>query len=209
MNTLNLVLTWIAKNGYWFVLAGLVAALCVRNPLKRRPLVRILLVFGGLIVGSIFLAAAYGKLKPLAGLPLSLRSLKTSIFFFQIQVQSYQILSPAAANLVAHVLPFFELFLGLWLVSGIGRRFSSLLASLVFLGFMSAIAYAYFRGLHITCGCGIGEDEEVGPHALLRDGLRFFLPCLLVTIGAFWVHAKPSPASVSAPATATTTPSLP
>ena len=99
-------------------------------------------------------------------------------------------LSPGAAHFVAQVLPFFELSLGLWLVSGIGRRYSSLVASLMFCGFMTAIAYAYFRGLKIKCGCGIGEDQDVGPVALLRDGLRFLLPALVVTIGAFWIRRK-------------------
>jgi hypothetical protein len=209
MNTLNAVLTLIAENGYWFVLAGFVALFCVKNPRKRRSLLRILLVFGGIVVGSIFLAAAYGKLKPLPGFPWSWRSMKISVSMFAIQVESYQILSPAAANFVAHALPFFELFLGFWLLSGIGRRFSSLLATLVLCGFMIAISYAYHKGLKIDCGCGIGPPVEAGPVALLRDGLRFLLPSLLVTIGAFWIHSESSPASVPAPATATTTPSLP
>lgn len=209
MNALNSVLTSIAEYGYWFVLAGLIAAFCVRDPRKRRTLVRILLVFGGIIVGSIFLAAAYGKLKPLPGFAWSWRSVKISISLFAIQVESYQILSPAAAKLVAHALPFFELFLGLWLITGVGRRFSSLLATLVLCGFMIAISYAYHKGLKIDCGCGIGPPVEAGPSALLRDGLKFLLPSLLLTIGAFWIHHKPGAASVSAPATATTTPPLP
>jgi len=208
MNTLNAALTWIAENGYWFVLAGLVATFCVRDPRKRRSLVRILLVFGGIIVGSIFLAAAFGKLKPLPGFPWSWRSMKISISLFAIQVESYQILSPAAANWVAHLLPFFELFLGLWLISGIGRRFSSLLATLVLCGFMIAISYAYHKGLKIDCGCGIGPPVEAGPGALLRDGLKFLMPSLLLAIGAFWIHSGPKSASAAAPVAATTTPSL-
>ncbi|MFY9690933.1 MAG: MauE/DoxX family redox-associated membrane protein [Candidatus Acidiferrales bacterium] len=208
MNTLNAVLTWIAENGYWFFLAGLVAFFCVRDPRKRRGLVRILLVFGSIVVGSIFLAAAYGKLKPLPGFPWSWRSAKISLSLFAIQVESYQILPPGAVKFVAHFLPFFELFLGLWLFSGIGRRFSSLLASLVLCGFMIAISYAYHKGLKIDCGCGIGPPVEAGPAALLRDGLRFLLPSLLLTIGAFWIRRKPA-VSAAAPAAATTTPSLP
>jgi len=203
MNTLNAVLTWIAENGYWFVLAALVATFCVRDPRRRRNLVRVLLVFGGIIVGSIFLAAAYGKLKPLPGFSWSWRSVKISISMFAIQVESYQILSPAGSIFVARTLPFFELFLGLWLFSGIGSRFSGLLATLVFCAFMIAISYAYHKGLKIDCGCGIGPPVEAGPAALLRDGLRFLLPSLLLMIGAFWVRSKPAPAPASSPATAT------
>jgi hypothetical protein len=207
MEKLNAILTFIAENGYWVVLAGLVAAFCVRDPRKRRSLVRILLVFVGIIVGSIFLAAAYGKLKPLPGFPWSWRSAKLSISMFAIQVESYQILSPAGANWVAHVLPFFEVFLGLWLVSSIGSRFSGLIATLVFVGFMIAISYAYHKGLKIDCGCGIGPPVEAGPAALLRDGLRFLLPSLLLTIGAFWVRSRSNAAPTAATAPATT-PSL-
>jgi hypothetical protein len=202
MITLGSLLTWLAEYGYWFILAGLVVTFCVRDSRNRLTVVRTFLILGGIVVGSIFLAAAYGKMKPLPGFAWSRASVKTSIFLFVMQVESYEVLSPAAANTVAHVLPFFELFLGLWLVSGIGRRFSSLLASLVLCGFMAAIAYAYFRGLHIKCGCGVGPDEDVGPAALLRDGLKFLFPAVLVTIGAFWIHRKrdalPLPESVPA-----------
>jgi uncharacterized membrane protein YphA (DoxX/SURF4 family) len=203
MNTAGIVLNWVALHGYWFVLCGLIAAFCIRNPQKRRTVVRILLVFGGIILGSIFLAAAYGKLKPVFGFPWSWASVRLSISFFAIQVESYQILSPAAANFVAHTLPFAEIFLGLWLVSGIARRLSTLVASIVLLAFMIAIAYAYRHGLKIDCGCGIGPPEEAGPGALARDGLRFLLPTLIVMAGAFWLRRKTTevatPAIVASP----------
>jgi len=203
MNTVGSLLTWLALHGYWFVLAGLVAAFCIRDPQKRRSVVRVLLIFGGILVGSIFLAAAYGKLQPLPGFAWSWRSARISISMFAIQVESYQILSPSSANLVAHVLPFFEIFLGLWLVSGVGRRFSSLLAALVLCAFMIAISYAYHKGLKIDCGCGIGPPEEAGPAALLRDGLKFLLPTLILLAGSFWSRGRPNAAPVSdvAPAT--------
>jgi uncharacterized membrane protein YphA (DoxX/SURF4 family) len=197
MNTLGSLLTWLALHGYWFVLAGLVAAFCIRDPEKRRSVVRILLIFGGILVGSIFLTAAYGKLKPLPGFAWSWRSARISISMFAMQVESYQILPSSSANLVAHLLPVFEIFLGLWLVSGIGRRFSSLVATLALAGFMGAITYAYIHGLHIKCGCGVGPDEDVGPGALLRDGLKFLLPTLILLAGSFWIRRKPNAAAVS------------
>jgi hypothetical protein len=198
MNKLGSLLQWVTDHGYQVLLAGLVVVFCVREPRSRRKIVRVLLILGGLVVGCVFLAAAYGKMKPPAGFAWSWpSSVRISLAWFAIQVESYQILPSGVANDVAHFLPYFELFLGLWLVSCIGQRFSSLLASLALCGFMIAIASAYFRGLKIDCGCGIGPPEEVGPAALLRDGLKFLLPALLVTIGAFWIHRKREVASLS------------
>jgi uncharacterized membrane protein YphA (DoxX/SURF4 family) len=200
MDRLGWLLTLVATHGYWFILAGLVATFCVRDSRRRRQLVAVFLILGGIIVGSIFLAAAYGKMRPLPGLHWSWASVRTSIAFFAIQVESYQVLSPPAANTVAHLLPFAELILGLWLVSGIGRRFSGIVASLTLCGFMIAIASAYLRGLRIDCGCGVGPPEEAGPAALLRDGLEFLLPAVLVTIGSFWIRREPRAAAAQAPA---------
>jgi hypothetical protein len=99
-------------------------------------------------------------------------------------------LPPLAVDIVGHILPFFELFLGLRLASGVGLRFSSVLSTLAFCAIMTAIAWAYHKGLKIKCGCGIGLDEEVGPGALIRDGLRFLPLGLAVTFGAFWIRRK-------------------
>jgi uncharacterized membrane protein YphA (DoxX/SURF4 family) len=204
MDMFDSLLTWLAEYGYILVLAGLVAVFCVRNPLRRRSVVRFLLVVGGIVIGSIFLVAAYGKLKPLPGFPWTWASIKTSIALFAIQVESYQVLSSSAANAVAHLLPFFELFLGLWLISGIWRRYSSLVACLAFVGFMIAIFSAYRRGLKIDCGCGVGPPEEAGPGALLRDGLRFLLPAVIVATGAFWIRRNAPAAPATEPSSQVT-----
>lgn len=107
-----------------------------------------------------------------------------------MQVDAYQILPPSGVRLASQLLPFFELFLGLWILSGIGLRFSSLLSILAFCGFIGAIAWAYHRDLIIPCGCGIGPDEQVGPRALIRDGLAFLPLAIAVTVGSFRTRRK-------------------
>jgi uncharacterized membrane protein YphA (DoxX/SURF4 family) len=201
MDALGSVLNWLAEWGFIFVVAGLIAFFCVRKPAQRRYLMRALLLIGGIVIGSIFLAAAYGKLKPLEGFPWSWASMRTSVALFAMQVDSAN-----TANRIAHILPFAELVLGLWLVSGILRRFSSLVACLFFVGFMIAIYSAYRRGLTIDCGCGVGPPERAGPGALLRDGLRFLLPGLIVCFGAFWIRKQPTgTATAEVPASASAT----
>lgn len=165
------------------------------SPGARGRAGRILLLVGRIALAAIFLVAAYGKLKPQFAEPWSPGSVRVSLSMFAMQVDSYQMLPLWAVNTVAHFLPFFELFLGLWILSGIALRYSSLLSTLALCGFMAAIASAYHRGLQINCGCGIGPAEQVGPGALVRDGLKFLPLALAVTIGAFWLHRKPPPAT--------------
>lgn len=109
-----------------------------------------------------------------------------------MQVDAYEMLSPRGVQFVSHTLPFFELFLGLWIFSGIGLRFSSLSSVLVVCGFLFAIGWAYHRNLVIKCGCGIGPDEQVGPGALLRDGLLFLPLAIAVALGAFRIRPSPT-----------------
>ena len=199
MNAFESSLLWITNHGYQLLLVGLVAIFFVKEPRARRNAVRALLVLGGIVVGSVFIAAAYGKMKPMPGLDWTFGSVKLSLAMFAMQVDSYEMLPPWAVNGIAHFLPYFELFLGIWLVTGILRRYAGIVASLALCGFMTAITTAYFRHLNINCGCGIGPPEQVGPDALVRDGLRFLLPALLVTVGAFWLRRQPKVETTTAP----------
>src|ERR1700733_7932539 len=85
-----------------------------------------LLPVGRLALAGIFLFAAYAKLKPQASMGWSMASAKTSLSMFAMQVDSYQLLPPQLVSPMAHFLPLFELFLGLWLLRGILFRYSAL-----------------------------------------------------------------------------------
>jgi uncharacterized membrane protein YphA (DoxX/SURF4 family) len=168
---------------------------------SRRRWGHILLIAGRVVIGAIFILAAYAKLRPaIAGTPWSAASVRTSLNMFAMQVDSYQLLSTANAIAVAHFLPFFELFLGLWLVSGFWLRIPSLIATLLLCGFMAAMIRAYALGLGINCGC-FGPGEQVGLKSFLRDG-SFVALSLAVTIGAFFVARKKSAPESSSPSAA-------
>jgi len=144
---------------------------------------RILLVVGRLALAAVFLFAAYAKLKPPTGLPWSLSSVNTSLAMFALQVDSYELLPESAVSAVAHLLPPFELLLGLWLLSGIALRLSSVASSLLLGGFLSVMVRTYMRGLEINCGC-FGPGERLGPVTLLRDSSLLLL-AVTVMLGAF------------------------
>lgn len=149
----------------------------------RASLGRILLLAGRIALAAIFLVAAYAKLKPQGGMLWSAASVKTSLAMFAMQVDSYQMLPETAVNTVAHLLPPFELVLGLWLLSGIALPFSSLITTLLIGGFFSVMVRTYALGLEVSCGC-FGPGEQLGAKTLIRDGSLLALS-LAVTVGAF------------------------
>lgn len=149
---------------------------------------KILLLIGRLALAAIFIFAAYAKLKPQAAMPWSVGSVRTSLSMFAMQVDSYQLLPPSLVSPAAHLLPFFELGLGLWLLSGILLRYSSLLTSLLLGAFFTVMVRTYAMGLEINCGC-FGPGEQLGKKTLLRDGSLLGL-AVAVTIGAFLLHRR-------------------
>src|ERR1700677_4892407 len=127
----------------------------------------VLLLVGRLALAGIFLFAAYAKMKPQAATGWSSGSIKTSLSMFAMQVDSYQLLPPQIVSPVAHFLPPFELFLGLWLLSGILFRYSALATTLLLCVFFAMQVRTYRMGLEINCGC-FGPGERLGPKTLLH-----------------------------------------
>lgn len=171
----------------------------------RGPAGRTMLIFGRLILAGIFLFAAYAKLKPQAAMSWSGASVRTSLSMFAMQVDSYQLLPPQYVSPAAHFLPLFELFLGLWLLSGILLRYSALATTLLLGGFFAMMVRTYRLGLEINCGC-FGPGERLGVGTLVRDGSLLAF-AIAVTVGAFAWHRRgrvPRPDEISGPAIAAT-----
>jgi len=168
----------------------------------RRQRAPILLMVGRLALAGIFLFAAYAKLKPQAAMPWSGASIRTSLSMFAMQVDSYQLLPPQLVSPAAHFLPLFELFLGLWLLSGVWLRYSSLVTTLLLGAFFAMMVRTYRMGLEINCGC-FGPGERLGPKTLLRDGALLAL-AVAVTIGAFLLRRKRRERSAPAGAVSST-----
>jgi uncharacterized membrane protein YphA (DoxX/SURF4 family) len=154
----------------------------------RGDFVRAFLILGRIVLAAIFLYAAYAKLKPQGTMPWSLGSVRVSLAMFGMQVDSYQLLPPWAVNAVAHLLPPFELLLGLWLLSGVALRWASLVTTLLLAGFFTGMVRAYALGQEISCGC-FGPGEQIGPKTLLRDG-SLLAVAVGLTIGAFLIRRQ-------------------
>ncbi|MDP3182149.1 MAG: MauE/DoxX family redox-associated membrane protein [Desulfobaccales bacterium] len=104
---------------------------------------------------------------------------------FAEAVLAYQLLPEALVGVTAAVLPWLELAGGLFLMVGLRRR--SCLVLLMFLSamFMAVLVITLARGLKIDCGCGLFFQRQVGPAAILEDGLF-----LLWAAGLYWWEIK-------------------
>lgn len=97
---------------------------------------------------------------------------------FADRVAAYQILPVPAVNLVAIVLPVFELTCGLLVMSGCGLRVGALgLLGLLSI-FIAALLISRLHGLAIDCGC-FGARPVHMWIALLRDLVLLALAVLV------------------------------
>src|SRR5271157_4987937 len=89
---------------------------------------------------------------------------------FAAQVDRYQLLPHFLGSLVAYILPFFEILLGIYLAAGLFVRASALAGTVLFAIFLAAQIQALIRGLTLDCGCfGALSKSPVSPLTILRD----------------------------------------
>lgn len=90
-----------------------------------------------------------------------------------VAVDAYEILPPAGVEIVAALLPWVEIALGVLLVVGLGTRLVAVLSGLLLLAFVAGVAQAWARGLSIDCGCfGGGGQVAPGETAYVTELLR-------------------------------------
>jgi len=130
-------------------------------------------------MGGVFLYAAYTKLRE-------------PWLMFAMAIDAYQLLPEWAVLAVARTLPWFELALGLVLLSGYKMKYAAAAASGLLGAFFAVMVWAFLKGMNVDCGC-FGAGDPLGPRTLIRDGI-LLAGALWLTVLAF----RP----VRAPATA-------
>ena len=166
---------------------------------------RTIIWIGRLVLGAIFVYAGFAKLLmpnthlwPYFFLKFSV---STNLTMFQQQVESYKMLSPESAALLAHTLPFVEIVVGLMLILGWGLRIWASLVTLIMVGFLGVVTRAYLLHMDINCGC-FGTPEKLTGMTVVRDA-AFSALAVLMTYFAFVEARKPHPWTAAAPEQAT------
>ena len=119
----------------------------------RRWLVLILRV----ALAAVFVYAAWSKLRQ-------------PWLLFAMAIDAYGLLPQWAVMTLARALPWFELSLGIFLLTGIWLRQTATAASALLVVFFAVMLRSYAKGLQIDCAC-FGFGEAISLKTLLRDGL--------------------------------------
>jgi putative oxidoreductase len=138
-------------------------------------------LFFRLILGYVFISAAIGKILNSAD--------------FSIAIQNYRILPEQLTNLPAIILPWIELYCGIFILLGIFFRASAVTLMFLTTVFILAISSAMIRGLDISCGCFDPADatDKIGISKIIEDIIYltlalhcyFFPPIKLTMIRLF------------------------
>lgn len=104
-----------------------------------------LLVFR-LLIGAIFVFFGISKIAN----PLT----------FANEIGNYDLLPSIIVHFSSIFLPWIELIVGLFLISGIKVKENALISFILLGVFTLAVLIAYARGLDINCGCSGGDAQE-------------------------------------------------
>ncbi len=90
---------------------------------------------------------------------------------FAKQIGYYKALPFGLENVLAIVLPWTELIVGICLLAGLLVDGATLLSIIMMLVFILAISQAMLRGIDITCGCFkvSADSDKLGLDTIIRD----------------------------------------
>src|SRR5579864_8983525 len=137
--------------------------------------IRALALILRLALGAVFIYAAWTKLRD----PWAV---------FAVAIDSFEILPVWAVEWVARTLPWFELAVGVLMISGRWLHISTTASSLLLLVFFGLLVRAQLKGMQVNCGC-FGPDEPLSWKTVMRDGV-LLSSSLLITAMTFRTRLK-------------------
>ena len=114
-----------------------------------------LIVLIRILLGVIFIYASYDKILDPGK--------------FARDIDNYHIIPLVFENLIALIIPWLELFIGIGLVAGLMVDGASMISGGLMALFILFIFQATLRGFNIECGCGLKEGEMVGWNKILEN----------------------------------------
>jgi uncharacterized membrane protein YphA (DoxX/SURF4 family) len=121
-----------------------------------------------LILAGVFLFSGYVKVQS----PLQ----------FAANLTTYQLFPADIIQPIVQYLPWIEIALGLFLLTGWKLRYFAAAAAALLSMFTCVLLITYFRGIEADCGC-FGPGDRISPLTITRDAL-FMLPAVFLVAEA-------------------------
>ena len=92
-------------------------------------------------------------------------------YSFGLSIATYDILPLSLINLMAVMLPWVEVLVGVTLIIGLWTRASALAIAGMMIMFIIAVLIALSKDLHMSCGCFASAEagEEISSGTVVRD----------------------------------------
>ena len=114
-----------------------------------------LIVIIRILLGIIFIYASYDKILDPGK--------------FARDIANYHLIPMGFENLIALIIPWLEVFIGIRLVAGLMVDGASMISGGLMAFFILFILQATLRGFNIECGCGLKEGQLVGVEKILEN----------------------------------------
>ena len=103
---------------------------------------------------------------------------------FSISILNYKVVGEHLAMLTATILPSLEFLCGVCLILGLFPRTSSLLITVMLIGFTILVISALIRGLDISCGCFTQDPEasKIGYYKIMENAILILLGVYLSAV---------------------------
>lgn len=137
------------------------------NKVLEHPLFNLII---RLILGLIFIFAAVGKI--------------AAPELFAKEINNYNLINFELTNLIALTLPWIELIIAIFLITGIRIKASSAIAAIMLIVFIFAVGSAMARNLDINCGCFGRTIQKVGWGKIFEN--------TALLLGSIYLFIKPA-----------------
>lgn len=122
---------------------------------KMKNGLSIIVLIARLLIGGILIYASFNKIVDPGG--------------FAKAIANYHLIPFGLENIMAIILPWLELIIGLCLIIGVFIDGAAFLVIIMMIVFISAITYAILNGYNIECGCGLKPGELIGIQKIIED----------------------------------------
>ena len=146
----------------------------------RQDIEKYIVLLSRIILGGVFIYASLDKIANPAE--------------FAKAVGNYHVLPFGVENLLALILPWMELLVGLALILGVLIDGSSILVIFMNIIFIFAISQALARGISIECGCFSTKPEggsPIGVQTILRDIWYLIMGFVVLNRKSRWLEFYP------------------